>query len=497
MREVVNNEQMRESDRYTIETLGVDSLELMERAGRAIAAEVPRGGSICVVCGGGNNGGDGYVTARYLLERGEDVCVVSLSEKRSHDCQVNYEKFRGPVYTVFPRMRYTVMVDCIFGTGLSRTVEGIYRAGIDFINHAGAYVVSADIPSGLSDCGMPLGACVRADKTVTVQAEKLALRLNDAPDYCGEIVTADIGIVIQGRAACIYEGEDLAACFPARRRNSHKGQYGTGVILAGSAAYTGAPLLSAGALRRMGAGYGRLCICESVFPAMVGRYPELILTAFPERDGGLACDEDALAPLMKASSIAFGMGCGVREEIARIADYLLTRYCGTLILDADALNSLAAYGMGSLQKKDKKCGVIVTPHLKEFSRLANVSLEEIKQNGLGLAEAFARETGAVVVLKSAVSVITDGTRTALNITGSPALAKGGSGDVLSGILCGLAARLPVWESAVCGCYLLGKAGEDAARRLGEYSATATDVIDSLPSCVVALSENAHQQGQRQ
>lgn len=491
MKRILTNEQMRAADKKTIEEKGVPSLELMERAGKAIAVAVPSGGCICVVCGGGNNGGDGYVAARYLLERGEEVCVVSLSEKRSPDCATNFRAFQGAVHSVFPRRRYTTVVDCIFGTGLTRPVEGIYRAAVEFINGMGAFVVSADIPSGLSDCGIPLGVCVKADITVAVQAEKTGLWLNDAPDYCGTIVTADIGIETDGDSACRYEDGDISPFFPQRRRNTHKGSFGRCVILAGSAAYTGAPLLAAGALKRMGTGYSELCVCRSIFSSYIGKYPEVILTAFPEQDGMLACREDALEKLCSASAIVFGPGCGVSEEIYRIAVYLLSHYTGTLVLDADALNAIAKYGAEVL--KHKKCGVILTPHLKEFSRLAEEEVENIRQDGCVLAKKFAATYGVTLLLKSAVSVITDGERVVLNTTGSSALAKGGSGDVLSGILGGLAARLTPFQAAVCGAYLLGKAGEEAERRLGAYSATATDVIEAIPSCVLALAEHPHKQ----
>lgn len=493
--------QMRAADKHTIEDMGVPSVQLMERAGAAIAGEAEKelrrtgGRKVLAVCGGGNNGGDGYCAARILRERGFDADVWELCGKFSEDCAAQRAAFGGPLYSAFPGERYDLIIDAIFGTGFRGVPEGRFADAISAINAGGAYVIAADIPSGLNgDTGTAVLA-VKADKTVTVQERKFGLYLGDGADLCGEIVCADIGISLpEGNFAVRFEPHDLADAFPPKRKNSNKGSYGRAGILAGSREYSGAALLSAGAALRAGAGYTRLFCPESVFAHYIGRHPELILTPMPDEGGFFRFDEAAMRLVCSSSdAVAAGMGCGVSRGLYECICFLLSEFKGTLVLDADALNVLAEYGADVL--REKTCRAVLTPHLKEFARLAGVSVDEVRAGGVRLAERFAAEYGVTLLLKSNASIATNGRNTALIAEGSPALARGGSGDVLAGIVCALAARgVTALRACICGAHLLGRAGVLAEKKRNEYSVIASDVIEELPEAISELIAAGREEG---
>ncbi len=475
---------------------GTSSLELMERAGRQLAEGVLRVmrekqiPDVLFVCGGGNNGGDGYVAARILEMQGVDVAVLCLARKFSHDCAEAAKQYKGVLFGRIPRRRYALIADCIFGTGLKSAPADEAAALIDFINASGAYVVSCDLPSGLSENGVALSPCVKADETLTVGGMKNALFLADGADIAGKIGLLDIGIAPQGGAE-IWESVDVKKFFPKRKSHSNKGNYGSVAILA-TCNMLGAPLLAAGAALKSGVGYTDIYMTSSSLPCgdagkiaafqmadelhralCAAKYPACRFTFY---DG---------EPIF-AEAVAFGMGAGVGEGTRAILQELLSTYqSGTLVLDADALNTLGIYGLDLLQ--EKKCPVIVTPHIKEFSRLIKKTVPEVLSDPVGLAAEFAREYGVTVVLKNNHTVITDGERTAINTTGSPALAKGGSGDVLTGFLAGTCARgVPPFEAACVACYLLGRAGELAEQERGSYCVSADDLTEILPKCILSL-----------
>lgn len=465
--------QMREADTAAIKS-GITAQELMERVGHALAQTV-----LCAmqktgiddalfVCGGGNNGGDGFVAARILLEKGKEVAVLCAATKFTDECKSAKESFYGEIYGVMPRRRYALIVDCLFGTGLSREPEGNEAALIDFINHSGAYVVSCDMPSGLSENGIAFSHCVRANETLAIGQIKNALYLADGADVSGGIAVADIGIPARSRGVEIWGQEDIKPFFPKRRSHSHKGDYGDATVLAGNS-YSGAAFLAAGACLKSGVGYTRLRVPESLYPFAVGKLPACLLKEYNAPDG----------EMLASACIATGMGAGVSEQYFELLTELVTGYTGTLILDADALNTLSLFGVELL--KEKACQIIVTPHVGEFARLTKKSSQDVLNNCVSYAEDFAKEFGVTVVLKNNRTVIANGERVAISVSGSPALAKGGSGDVLSGFMAGTAARgVPCFEAACIACNLVGNAGEYAAHEMGEYAPDATDIIAYLP-----------------
>lgn len=475
---------MRTADRYTIDELNVPSLLLMERAGSALAdavlSAVDRLGAekALFVCGAGNNGGDGFVAARRLLEKGVRADVLCLATSFSADAVAVKKQFTGRVLREFPEEKYPVVVDCVLGTGLSRPPEGDAKALIEWINGSGAYVIAADIPSGLGENGFAFSPAVAADETVTMGLLKNALLLQDGVDAAGKVAVAEIGIVSRAQGCEVWEDGDVLRYFPKKKSSSHKGTYGNACIFAGINAYAGAPLLATAACLKSGVGYTKLVCADRLYAPYIGQCPAAVLRRYCGLDG----------EILSSTCLAVGMGAGVSEELYILLVRLLSEYRGTLVLDADALNALARFGVDVLKQKD--CSVVVTPHLKEFSRLSGYNMDAILRDGVRLAQAFAEDFGVTVMLKSNRTVITDGERTAINPTGSACLAKGGSGDVLCGYLAGLCGRgIAPFEAACVSSYLLGRAGEIAAQEMGEYAPDASDIVNRLGRAQLSLASS--------
>ncbi|MBO7297717.1 MAG: NAD(P)H-hydrate dehydratase [Clostridia bacterium] len=284
--------------------------------------------------------------------------------------------------------------------------------------------------------------------------------------------------------------EEIARLLPKRKRDTHKGCYGRAAIVAGSEEFLGAPVLATAACLRSGAGYTYLFTPIKAYTMYATKLPEAIVARLGIRARKRLLDFDALA---------IGMGMGASKKTAALVEWLLQNFTGRLVLDADALNALSAFGKERLADMfaHKKCDAIVTPHIKEFSRLTGESVQAILQNPTKLAKRYAKTWGVTVLLKSAYSVVTDGERVAVNRTGTAGQAKGGSGDLLSGLIAGLCAqRLSAYEGGLAGAYLAGKAAELAAEEHGEYSLLASDTITKLGSTLVRLrvAENADEQG---
>ena len=499
---LLTNAQMRAADNYTITEKGVPSLLLMERAGLALAdaaAEVAPDGKIVCLCGGGNNGGDGLVCARVLKGSGREVAVVCTAEDFSADCRVNMEKWTaagGELLTDIPE-KCVLVVDCLYGTGFHGALRGEDERLVSkavLLRKQGVKILSADIPSGVhGDNGIVEGVAIFADKTLCFGELKTGVFLNDGIDHAGEVFRVDIGICLPNTEeyAVFVNKEGLAGCLPRRKRNSHKGTYGKAAIVAGGFEYTGAAYLAAAACLRSGAGYTALFVPSEILSAYYLRLPEVLLKSI--NDGGrYAFNVDKMRQLLTYDAVAYGMGMGESEDVAKGAAWLLSNYEGRLVLDADALNSLARYGKEGLIAlfKSKKCDVILTPHGKEFSRLSGISVEEACKRSVTVVKEFSALLRANVLLKNAVSVLSDGERTAINVTGCSGQAKAGSGDVLSGLIAGLCAMgISTYNGGRLAAYLFGKAAELASESVGEYSLTATDIISYLGGAFLHLIED--------
>ncbi|MDE6373885.1 MAG: NAD(P)H-hydrate dehydratase [Clostridia bacterium] len=470
----LTSEQEREADKNAI-NFGLSSEMLMKRAGRAIADEVQAAARrlnakrVLVVCGTGNNGGDGYVAARELLTRGFAVSVYCFDGELSAGCKREKKRYTGK----FTRtVAADVIVDCIFGTGLNRKLQGEHASVVKKINASGAYVVSADIPSGINgDNGNVMGVAVKAHTTLALGHCKLGCVLGDGVDYCGKIIVKDIGVVTDLSYARSLEDGEIAAFYSPRRRNSHKGDYGTACIVAGSEEYPGAAALAISAALKSGCGYVQAGVPSALKYALVASYPQCIYSEKPSSD---------------ASAIAVGMGLGCSKETYETVSALIRTYKGKLVIDADGLNALAKYGKEVL--KEARGKVLLTPHVGEMGRLCGLTKEEVLNDPVSVAQNFAAEYNVVVHLKNAISITGDGKISTLSVRGSSALAKAGSGDMLSGLICGNAARgLSLYDAAVCSQYVLGCAAEIYSAEYYEGTATHADLINNLAIAIKRLT----------
>ncbi|MFY3745490.1 NAD(P)H-hydrate dehydratase [Anaeromyxobacter sp. Red801] len=494
---LVGAAEMRAIDRAAIDGLGIPSLELMERAGRA-AADAARalagpGGRFAVVCGGGNNGGDGWVVARLLVGSGRAVRVVSLVDAARLTPDARAERARAEAAGVVAEPGDApleagpgdVVVDAIFGTGLSRAPEGAFAgaiARIDEARRAGARVLAVDVPSGLSaDTGRPLGeACVRADRTVTFAFQKRGLVLHPGPAYAGEVSVADIGIPPEAASHVPAEAEllledEARALVPPRDPEAHKGDAGRVLVIAGSPGKTGAAHLALTGALRGGAGLVTLAARAEVLPMALAGRPEAMSAALP---GAGPLDAADLGPLLEAASAAdalvIGPGIPRGDGTGALLLELLARAGVPAVLDADALNAVAGQA-----ERLAATGVplLLTPHPGEMARLCGCSTAEVQRDRLGLAARQARAWDATVVLKGARTVVADPAGPPAVIpTGNPGLATGGTGDVLAG-LCGalLAGGLAPGAAGRAGAWIHGRAGDLAARRLGQRGLLAGDL----------------------
>lgn len=511
MKYLLTNEQMKEADAFTTSQLGVPYLELMERAGEALfsaAKALSKTGKILCVCGSGNNGGDGFVCGRKLLLSGRTVDGFAFGQNPTEGCQINRAEFEingGKMLEEMPDSGYSLVIDCLFGTGYKPKEDEAAELLIKKINalkKRGAKVLSADIPSGVSGTnGLAKGAAVCADVTLCFGEIKTGAVLGDGLDCCGEIRRADIGICLpafdkEGEGyAHLIEDREIAELLPKRKRNTHKGNYGTATIVAGSERYTGAAYLAAAAASRSGAGYTRLYTPSAILPLFALKAPEVLLC--PLNDGGRAAFNEEIYAQMPRGGLAVGMGLGVSEAVAQSVEYLVKNHEGTLIIDADGLTSLAEYSLDRLAEifLRKSCEVILTPHPLEFARLVGKTTAEVLENDLALAKEFALRHGVTVLLKGASSIVTDGKRASVCIAGTAGQAKGGSGDVLSGVLAGLAAmKLSAYDAAKAGALLCGRAAEIGTKTHGEYSLLASDIIENLGRAFLSVTERPHDEG---
>lgn len=469
MKAVMTAEAIRESEAATMKT--VSESVLVTRAATAVHKEITARFSPCkvaVFCGGGGNGADGYTLAKLLFKSGYDVTAIKCcaSARAQQYCESAIDEGVTVVdkYDGAPK----VVVDALFGIGCNRIVTGDMANWIATVNElkkGGAYVVSCDIPSGLiADTGE--GVCVNANLTVTFTALKPALLLNGGLDCCGDIVVADVGIGVRADAHLV---EECDARLPSRPRNSHKGTYGRVKIIGGSDTMVGAPLISytaAVAASRGGAGLVTLCVPTCAKAAYQMRVKEQMLCYLKDNGETLVYDEDGLKKILNASAIAFGMGVGCGEA-KKIVNYLNREFDGVLILDADALNSIDKDFVAERAK------VILTPHVGEFKRLFGEppTIESVKRR--------AKMSKCIIVAKSASTIISDGNEVFISTSGCAAMAKGGSGDALCGVIAAHSCIFEPLKAAYSACYRFGKAGERAAEKRNDYSVLASDIVEEL------------------
>lgn len=490
MKKLVSVEEMRQADMRAIES-GLSAKELTLRAARALRDAYHWQGKTAIVCGVGNNGGDGYALACLLKEMGREVTVFSVGAPKSPEA-VFYAESAAALGVEFgvcaggqDLSAYDTVVDCLLGMGGRGVPKGPILEAVRAINRSGAYVVSCDLNTGLGGVsGLAEGEFVLSDLTVAIGAEKYGHVLGQAKDAMKSVVTADIGIETESNVF-LFEKEDAAKLFPPRRQYSHKGSFGKVGILGGCMRYSGAVKLShmASCALRVGAGIASLIIPNSIVQATLPYVLETVITPFPEKDGYLKYDEEGLNEVLKEyTALAVGMGMGNTEEGKKIIEYLLKNAKIPLILDADGLNLLQ--GQSHLLK-ETEAKVTLTPHPAEFSRLSGISVGEILQNPIRHAMDFAKEYGVTLLLKGTASVVTDGDIAYVVDRGNVGQATAGSGDVLSGILVGIQgySRETPLLIAADGAYIAGLSGEYAAEAVGEYSMTARDTVSMISKAI--------------
>lgn len=486
MKKVTSVENMRASDLDTI-AKGTSSRELMYRAGKGIFESVQWHGKTLIVCGTGNNAGDGYVVARLLKEHGFKVEILLIEEKFSPDGKYYFDKaieenVPWSVYNSQDFNGYNVILDCIFGTGFKGEVKGVSREVIEKINVSEAYVVSCDINSGLNgDSGMA-ELCVKSDLTVSIGTYKSGHFLNMAKDKIGRLVNVDIGIDLIDQPYYLIEDEDARTFFGERRNFSNKGTYGYVTLLGGCTEYAGAVKLSnmAACAMRAGAGVVRLAVPRGIVNSVSPYLLESTLYPLSDCEGAVKFRENEIQGALNGIKAAgIGMGLGQRGDNEKILEYVLKNYSIPLVIDADGLNTLAKMDLSLVKRSG--CRVIVTPHPKELERLCGVEVEKILEDPLGVSREFAKRTGCVVLLKGTATVITDGDTVMISNTGAPGMATAGSGDVLSGIITALCASHSenMLMCAAVGAYVNGRAGELASAQYGDVSMVASDTAMAI------------------
>ena len=505
-------EAMRAIDKWAIEGRGVPGLDLMERAGAGVARALERlapDGPVTVVCGKGNNGGDGLVVARLLRESGRPVTVVCLAppEEFAGDARTNLERLPGETPVRLSGDQWSsaaeqaplagaasanavfaaaVLVDAVLGTGFQGEPRGVVAEAIDAINASAAQVISIDVPSGVdASSGVVRGAAVHATLTVSFHAAKPGLWINPGKTHAGELQTIDIGIP-RGAPSDASIGliePGVLEQLPRRDAPSTKFTSGHVLIAGGSRGLTGAPRMAAEASMRAGAGYVTACVPASLQSVLASAgTPELMTRGLSDDDGALS--EDAVGEVLEASArggaLALGPGLGRHQGSFAFARALAAKAELPMVLDADGLNAHA----GRLAVlRARGAASVLTPHAGELGRLLELDSSEIERERLHHVRAAAEQSGAIVLLKGDDTLIAkpDGT-VAVSPGGSPALATAGTGDVLSGVIAALLAQgLDAFTAAAAGVTLHAEAGREAARRLGAAEGViATDVIAALP-----------------
>ncbi len=506
---VYTGAQMKAIDKYAIENCGIIGLSLMENAARRIVetmqARLSMAKKNCViVCGKGNNGGDGFAAACMLSMLCAQVQIVCLEKESalsadalyySEKCKKNgIERMCNLEEGCAAIAQADVILDALYGFGFYGQLAGADLALVQAINTSKAIVFSADIPSGVSaDCGAVPVECVYADVTITFTGYKLSAILFDSCLYYGKIVLADIGIPRPAQAVCTPVAEVIcpAAVHRAlgeRPRNAHKGDFGKVFLLGGSRGMSGAIYMSAQAALKSGAGLVVAGVPTSLADIMEMKTTEVMTLALAEQDGGLVCDPKAIAQANAYDAVAFGMGAGRQGGIADLLGKMIAEAEKPLLLDADALYALAQ-NLECL--RGHKAPIVITPHSGEMARLCGLSIQEIESDRIAVTKQFAAAYNVYVVLKGAHTVVAapDG-RIAVNcLAGNSGMATAGSGDVLAGVCAAMLSRAKdIFSTLSAAVYLHASAGDIVAADLGEDGMTACDMLSALPYAIKNLRE---------
>ncbi len=499
---ILSAENTRKADAYTIKHEPIESIDLMERASSSFVSIFMKyfttENPVNIFCGTGNNGGDGLAVGRLLNEEGYEVHVYVINPKGtrgSEDFEINFQRLvlKHPPAVLqhpedFPSLpKGSVLIDALFGSGLTRPVEGVYAGILDKMNRHNTRKVSIDIASGLfADQAVTKGAIFEPDLTITFQMPKLAFMVPENEPYTGKLEIADIGLDIhfieqlESDNYFIDSGVIVNRLKP-RKKFSHKGIYGHAVIISGSLGKMGAAVLSARSCLRSGVGLLTMHVPKCGYEIMQTSVPEAMTTIDKQED-----IITEIPDLSQADVVGVGPGIGKDPQTKKMLTELLHHAPGPMVIDADAINLL---GENRELLEIIPPGSILTPHIKEFERIAGETSNHFER--LALQKEFSRKYNVTVILKGAYSAISspDG-KTYFNSTGNPGMATGGSGDVLTGIVTGFLAKQHTPENAaILSTYLHGLAGDLASEKKGEEGMIASDIIDFLPAAIMKTEKN--------
>ena len=494
-----NAAQMKAADQYTIQKLGVPSLELMEHAAQAcvqvLEDEKVDLSHVCVVCGSGNNGGDGFAIARILQNNRYSVETFCVGNPEHYTEETQEQMYRlqecgGKITYGMPQEdSYSVVIDAVFGVGLSRKVEGRYRQVIEQMNRMRGTKFAVDIPSGLSaTTGCILGCAFKADYTVTFQLKKIGLELSQGRTMAGKVIVPDIGIstdsICEDQEIVRTAGKDIyRKMLPDRPEDSNKGTYGRLLVIAGSKGMAGAAYLNAHAAYMTGAGLVRIYTSSDNQEILQTLLPEAIITTYEEYN-----KEELLSLLTWADGVCIGSGLGMSRLSEKILKTVIEYVKVPCLIDADGLNLLAENNNYLNQMAERR--FVITPHMKEMSRLTGTPVEELKADRIQILKDFISRYRITCVLKDSRTLIASeekGIR--MNLTGNSAMAKAGSGDVLAGVISGwMVQGKEAEDAAELGTYIHGLSGDLAKFEKGVYSVMARDLIEYISKALMKLEE---------
>jgi len=515
---VVTADEMRRIDRMTIEDVGIPGHVLMERAGVAVARriqEIFEKRKTIVLAGGGNNGGDGIVTARELFNHGWNVRVLMLikEDRLSPDCLTQFRIAKKAGVPVEFRSEITasdlhgsIVVDALLGTGLNKSIEGSMAKVIEVLNNSGVPVVSIDVPSGISsDTGQIMGIAVRADYTVTFGLPKRGHLLYPGAEYAGRLFIEDIGFLEESLNSRelkveLLEINRIRSLIPKRRRYSHKGDYGHVFIVAGSRGKTGAAIMAARACLRTGAGLVTIGVPESLVTVFESRVTEEMTLPLPDTGNGSLSARAGKVILdflsTKGDVLCIGPGIGVSDDIERMVSDMIGSINVPVVIDADAINSI--HDLRVL--RGCRSQVVMTPHPGEMARLISKTespgkglkeiIKAIEEDRINTALNFASDNGLFLVLKGVPTIIANPEGDVfINPTGNPGMATAGTGDVLTGMIGSLIGQgLNALNASILAVYIHGLAGDIAKERKGEQSLIASDIIEAIPEAIKRLED---------
>ncbi len=500
MKYIVDSDKMKQIDNYTMEVIKIPPLVLMERAAMEVAAVVKQSikneDRILVLCGPGNNGADGVAAGRILFLQGYHVAILLpfSREKCSEQMKAQLtiaENLGISIDNSNKLCEYNIIIDAIFGIGLSKPVEGKLAEIINLTNNGRHRVFSVDIPSGISaDTGKVLGSAMKADHTITFGYMKQGLLLYPGADFAGKITLADIGFphtaLRSAEADTFYYTADDLKKLPERKRDGHKGTFGKVLVISGSEGMGGAAYLSAKACYKTGAGMVKVLTASKNRNIIQTLLPEALYAAYDT-------DEDIPAMISWADVIVIGPGLGISGKAKELLDRVIHQQKAPIILDADAINILAER-IGGESQDAQPCNrigklaellpnrAVLTPHPMELSRLLGMDISDISDNIIDIANQCSYNSELVYVMKNARTIVAGSGKKYVNVSGNDGMATAGSGDVLTGIIAGLAAQgMDTYEAACLGVYIHGLAGDAAKEKTGAYSLMAGDIAEAISS----------------